>query len=136
MDTSIRVARSMMRGWKGRGPRGVIGDTDSRSTSGPDPAAGDIRIITEELQCLREYRHEDQQHIEQLQQQLVAEQELGHAEGMVRAAQLQHGSAMSCNYSRGCPLARTNDDEYAHDLHRAMEDSRRTSGRKTEANPP
>ena len=46
MDTSVRIARSMTRGWKGRGPRGAIGDTDSRSTSGPDPAAGDIRIVT------------------------------------------------------------------------------------------
>ena len=51
MDTSIRVARGMMRGWKGRGPRGAIGDMDSRSTSGPDPAAGDIRIVT--ITCLR-----------------------------------------------------------------------------------
>ena len=46
MDTSVRVARSMTWGRKGRGPRGAIGDTDSRSTSGPDPAAGDIRIVT------------------------------------------------------------------------------------------
>ena len=46
MDTSVRVARGMTRGRKGRGPRGAIGDTDSRSTSGPDPAAEDIRIVT------------------------------------------------------------------------------------------
>ena len=46
MDTSVRVARGMARGRKGRGPRGPIGDTDSRSTSGPDPAAEDIRIVT------------------------------------------------------------------------------------------
>ena len=46
MDTSVRVAHGMTRGRKGRGPRGAIGDTDSRSTSGPDPAAGDIRIVT------------------------------------------------------------------------------------------
>ena len=46
MDTSVRVAHSMTRGRKGRGPRGAIGDTDSRSTSGPDPVAGDIRIVT------------------------------------------------------------------------------------------
>ena len=31
---------------EGRGPQGAIGDTDSWSTSGPDPAAEDIRIIT------------------------------------------------------------------------------------------
>ena len=47
MDTSVRVAHGMTRGRKGRGPRGAIGDTDSRSTSGPDPAAGDIRIVTQ-----------------------------------------------------------------------------------------
>ena len=46
MDTSVRVARGMARGRKGRGPRGPIGDADSRSTSGPDPAAEDIRIVT------------------------------------------------------------------------------------------
>ena len=46
MDTSVRVARGMTQGRKGRGPRGAIGDTDSRSTSGPDPAAEDIRIVT------------------------------------------------------------------------------------------
>ena len=46
MDTSVRIASGMMRGRKGRGPRGAIGDTDSRSTSGPDPVAGDIRIVT------------------------------------------------------------------------------------------
>ena len=46
MDTSVRVAHGMTRGRKGRGLRGAIGDTDSRSTSGPDPAAGDIRIVT------------------------------------------------------------------------------------------
>ena len=46
MDTSVRVARGMARGRKGRGPRGAIGDTDSRSTSGPDPVAEDIRIVT------------------------------------------------------------------------------------------
>ena len=46
MDTSVRVARGMMRGRKGRGPRGAIGDPDSRSTSGPGPVAEDIRIVT------------------------------------------------------------------------------------------
>ena len=46
MDTSVHVARGMARGRKGRGPRGPIGDADSRSTSGPDPAAEDIRIVT------------------------------------------------------------------------------------------
>ena len=46
MDTSIHVARGMTREQKGRSPRGAIGDTDSRSTSGPDPAAEDIRIVT------------------------------------------------------------------------------------------
>ena len=46
MDTNVRIARGMMRGRKGRGPRGAIGDTDSRSTSGPDLAAEDIRIVT------------------------------------------------------------------------------------------
>ena len=29
-------------GTEGRGPRGAIGDTDSRSTLGPDPVAEDI----------------------------------------------------------------------------------------------
>ena len=33
-------------GTKGRGPWGAIGDTNSRSTSGPNLAAEDIRIIT------------------------------------------------------------------------------------------
>ena len=47
MDTSVHVARGMTRGRKGRGPQGAIGDTDSRSTSGPDPAAEDIRIVTQ-----------------------------------------------------------------------------------------
>ena len=46
MDTSVRVTRGMTWGRKGCGPRGAIGDTDSRSTSGPDPAAEDIRIVT------------------------------------------------------------------------------------------
>ena len=46
MDTSVRIARGMMRERKGRGPWGAIGDTDSRSTSGPDPAAEDIQIVT------------------------------------------------------------------------------------------
>ena len=49
MNTSVRVARGMARGRKGRGPRGPIGDADSRSTSGPDPAAEDIRIVTMSL---------------------------------------------------------------------------------------
>ena len=46
MDTSIRVTCGMTRGRKGLGPQGAIGDTDSRSTPGPDPAAEDIRIVT------------------------------------------------------------------------------------------
>ena len=46
MDTSVRVARGMARGRKGHGPWGPIGDADSRSTSGPDPAAEDVRIVT------------------------------------------------------------------------------------------
>ena len=49
MDTSIRITRGMTRGRKGRGPRGAIGDTDSRSTPGPDPVAEDIRIVTPPL---------------------------------------------------------------------------------------
>ena len=53
MDTSVRVARGMTRGRKGRGLRGAIGDTDSRSTSGPDPVAGDIRIVTNEWITVR-----------------------------------------------------------------------------------
>ena len=32
---------------EGRGPQGVIGDTDSQGTVGPDPAAEDIQIVTE-----------------------------------------------------------------------------------------
>ena len=46
MDTSICIAHGMTREQKGHGPRGAIGDTDSRSTSGPDPVAEDIQIVT------------------------------------------------------------------------------------------
>ena len=34
-------------GTEGRGPRGAIGDTNCWSTSGPDPATEDVRIVTQ-----------------------------------------------------------------------------------------
>ena len=57
MDTSVRVTRGMMRGQKGRSPRGAIGDTDSRSTSGPDLVAEDIRIVTLGWEALKAPQH-------------------------------------------------------------------------------
>ena len=52
MDTSICIARGMTRGRKGHGPQGAIGDTDSRSTSGPDLVAVDIWIVTVSLHLI------------------------------------------------------------------------------------
>jgi hypothetical protein len=91
------------------------------------PAQEENLLLREEVQRLRKYGCQDQMRINFLQRQLVAERQLGHAEGLAQAAQIQlHGPPTDREYSRGCPSGRDYDDDYACDLRRATEDSHQT----------
>jgi hypothetical protein len=57
---------------------------------------------------------------------MATERQLGYAEGLVQAAQLQlHSPTTDREYGRGRPPGRNYDDNHAHNLRRAMEESRR-----------
>jgi hypothetical protein len=80
------------------------------------PAQEENLLLREEVQCLCKYRRQDQMRINFLQRQLAAEQQLGHAEGLAQAAQIQlHSPPTDCEYGRGRPSGRDYDNDYARD---------------------
>jgi hypothetical protein len=79
------------------------------------------QLLREEVQRLCDYGREDQMRIHFLKQQL------GYAEGLVQAAQIQlHSPTMDHKYGWGCPLGCDYDDDHACDLHHVTEESRQT----------
>jgi hypothetical protein len=79
------------------------------------------RLLQEEVQHLRDYGCKDQMRIHFLERQLR------YAEGLVQATQIQlRGPTTDHKYGQGRPPGRDYDDNHAHDLRRATEESRRT----------
>jgi hypothetical protein len=84
------------------------------------------RLLREEVQHLRDYGREDQMRIHFLERQMATERQLGYAEGLAQATQIQLCSpTMDREYGRGCPPGRNYDNNHARDLHHATEESRR-----------
>jgi hypothetical protein len=84
-------------------------------------------LLWEEVQRLRDYGREDQMRIHFLEWQMVTEQQLGYAERLAQAAQLQlRGPTTDREYGQGCPPGRDYDNDHARNLRRATEESCRT----------
>jgi hypothetical protein len=91
------------------------------------PANEENRLLQEEVQRLRDYRHEDRMRIHFLERQMATKRQLRYAEELAQAAQIQLcGPTTDREYGQGCPPGHDYDDDHARDLCHATEESRWT----------
>jgi hypothetical protein len=85
------------------------------------------QLLREEVQRLRDYRHEDQMRIHFLEQQMATERQLGYAEGLAQAAQIQlRGPTTDREYGQGRPPGHDYSGDHARDLCHVTQESHQT----------